>query len=98
MVWTYEKATEFNFPNITIYKRMKDGVQTGWRMNADAGYVFYDVTADDTEMDFETNQEVPVTYYSRVRYLQLKRDFTNFPFIAVPESEVDKKYIMGETE
>lgn len=93
--WTYEVATEFNFPNITIYRRLKDGVQTGWRMNANDGYVFYDTTANDVELNPDTMEETPVIYYYRVRYLSLNRDFTNFPFVAVPESEVDESYIFG---
>ena len=92
-VWTYEEATEFNFPNITIYRRLRDGVQTGWRMNANDGYVFYDTTAHDVEINPDTMEEIPVIYYYRDRYLTLKRDFTNFPFVAVPINSVDEKYI-----
>lgn len=89
--WTYEKATEFNFPNITIYRRLKDGIQTGWRMNANDGYVFYDTSANDFEIDPATFREVPVIYYYKVRYLTLNRDFTEFPFVAVLESETVKE-------
>jgi hypothetical protein len=89
--WTHEEAKEFNFPNITIYKRSKDGIQTGWRMNANEGYSFYDTTANDVETNPETMEIIPVTYYYKVRYLSLDRDFSQFPFVAIPDSEIPVK-------
>lgn len=85
-VYTYEIATEFNFPNLTIERKLRDGVQIAWRLTANEGYVFYDTTANDIELDPETMEERPVIYYYRVRSLSLNRDFANFPFVAVSES------------
>ena len=86
--WTYEKETKFNFEHITIYKRLCDGVQTGWMMEADNGYVFYDTTANNTYVDAQSGIVIPIVYYYRSRYLNLNRDFNTFPFVAVQESTV----------
>lgn len=94
-VYTFEVVTEFDFPNLTIYKKLEDGVQIAWQLNANEGYVFYDTTANDMEFDPETMEDRPVIYYYRVRSLSLNRDFSNFPFVAVPESEVNANYIFG---
>lgn len=94
-VWTYEVATEFNFPNITIYKRLRDGIQTGWRANANEGYVFYDPNEINLELDPETGEDIQVTYYFRVSYLPLNHNFANFRYVAVPESEVPADKILG---
>ena len=106
-VYTYEIANEFNFPNITVYKRFRDGELTGWRINANEGYVFYDTTEEyfDLQLDPETGLpmedengnpiEIQVNHYFRVAYLSLRHNFDNFSYVAVPESEVDENYIFG---
>lgn len=94
-VYTYEVATEFDFPNLTIERKLRDGVQIAWRLTANDGYVFYDTTANDTVFDPDTMEEIPIIYYYRVRSLSLNRDFTNFPFVAVPENSVPADQIFG---
>lgn len=97
--YTFVVAEEFNYPNITIYKKLCDGVQTAWRMNANEGYVFYDVNANDVETQFnpETGleEEVPVTYYYTVRSIPLNYNWNNFHWAAVPRDSVDENYIFG---
>ena len=94
-VWTEEIATEYSFPNLTLYKRLRDGEQTGWKLTANEGYVFYDRTESRTEQDPITGEEVPVTYYFRLAYLPLNANFDNFPYVAIPESEADENFIFG---
>lgn len=94
-VITYEVATDINIPNITIERRLSDGVLTGYRMTANEGYVFYDTTANNTELDPETNEEIPVTYYYTIGILSKNTNFDNFPYVAVPRDSVDENYIFG---
>lgn len=99
--FTFTLATEFNFPNISIYRKTRDSdnVQTGWRVNVNAGYVFYDIT--DNEFEYQEDPitgefiEVPVTYYYTIAYLPLNYNFDRFQFIAVPRDSVDENYIFG---
>lgn len=95
--YSYVEATEFNFPNITIFKQVRneDNVQVAWRANANDGYVFYDPNAGNTEWNEELFEEVPVNYYYREANIPLRFNFDNFPYVAVPESEVDENYIFG---
>mgnify|MGYP007115388186 CR=1 FL=1 len=91
----YEVATDLNFPNITIERRYYDGVHSGYRMTANEGYVFYDTTANDTELNPETMEEVPVIYYYTIALLTTNFNFDNFPYVAVPRDSVDENYIFG---
>lgn len=110
-VYTVEVATEFNFPNITVYKKLEDGVHYAWRINPNEGYVMYDTRDENYEpvidpdtglpqTDPETGEmiEVPVTYYYTVASLPLQYDFANFPWVAVLRSSVDENYIFGLPE
>jgi hypothetical protein len=94
-VYTFEVATEYNFPNITVYRKLTDGVQTAWRINANEGYVFYDTTANNTDFDPETMEEIPVIYYYTVASLSMRTDMENFHWVAVPRDSVDENYIFG---
>ena len=93
--YTYEIATEFNFPNITIYNRLVDGVKRGWRANANEGYVFYDTTAQDFEQPTPDSEPIPVTYYYTVRLFPTNYNMANFSLVAVPRDSVDENYIFG---
>lgn len=90
--------TEHNFPNLTVEGRYSDGVLVGYRLTANEGYVFYDSTANDTEMDPETMMPIPVTYYYTLAYMPINCNFANFPYVAVLRSEVDENYIFGGGE
>ena len=95
-VYTYEVSTEHNvYPNITVYDRFRDGVQSGWRFNTNEGYVMYDTTANNTELDPETMEEIPVTYYYTQYYANPNYNWNNFHWVAVPRSSVDENYIFG---
>lgn len=94
-VYTQELDTSFNFPNITVYKKLKDGVHYAYSVKANDGYVMYDTTANNTEIDPETMQEIPVIYYYTEFSCPKNKDFTNFTWVAVLRSSVDENYIFG---
>ena len=94
--YTYEISTEHNiYEGMTVYDRFADGVPSGWRVNADEGYVFYDTTANDTELDESGVVEVPVTYYYTLMHLSKYYNWANFPLVAVLRESVDENYIFG---
>lgn len=93
--YTYEIATEFNYPNIAVYKRLRDGIQNSWRIEANPGYVMYNTEANNMEIDPNTGLEVPVTYYYRSTTCPLNWNWDNFHFVAVPEGSVEENYIFG---
>lgn len=92
--YTHELSTEYVFPNISVYKKLKDGVQYGWRVNANEGYVIYDPNAPQIELD-ENENEITVFYYYTIKQLPLSFDFSTFPWVAVPRDSVDENYIFG---
>lgn len=107
-VFTYELATEYSFPNILLYKTLRDGVHVAWKVYPADGYVMYDSTAENYELqqdpetgelvqDPETGEfiEVPVTYYFVDVDLPLNYPFDSFPWVAVPRDSVDENYIFG---
>ena len=102
MAHTFIEATDLNFPNLTLYRRYNDGEHTGYRLNANEGYVFYDSTEETFELklDEETGNlvEVPVTYYYTLAYLTRNYNFDNFPYIAVPRDSVNENYIFGGSD
>lgn len=94
-VWTEELNTNYNFPHIDIFNRYKDGVLANYRATPQGGYVMYDRTANDVELDPDTMEEIPVIYYRTTAYLPLNANFDNFIYVAVLRSEVDENYIFG---
>lgn len=92
---TYQISTEHNnYPNLTVYDTLSDGVLAGWRVNANEGYVFYDTNDETFELD-ENGNEVPVTYYYTVGYFPKILDWDTFGLVAVLRSSVDENYIFG---
>lgn len=91
----YVIATDLVFPNITIERRYSNGEHRGYRMTANDGYVFYDTTANDVELDPETGEEISVIYYHTIAFLPNNFNFDNFPYVAVPRDSVDENYIFG---
>lgn len=94
-VIVYEVATDIVYPNITIERRLSDGVLSGYRFTANEGYVMYDTTANNTELDPETMEEIPVIYYYTIGILPTNFNFDNFHWVAVPRDSVDENYIFG---
>lgn len=89
-------STEHNiYPNLTVYDRIADGVAAGWEVRANEGYVFYDTTANNTDFDPETGEEVPVTFYYIIRMFPRNYNWANFSLVAVPREGIDENYIFG---
>ena len=97
-VYTKEIATEFTFTGIIVYRTLCDGVQTGWEIRVKEGYVFYDTTANNTELNEETELYEPVIYYYVIAALPMREDMVNFRWVAVPRDSVDENYIFGTGE
>lgn len=94
-VYIEEIATEFSFPNIIIYRVLADGVLASYRARTDKGYVMYNPNANDIELDPETMEYKPVTYYYVIKGMPKTYNFTNFPWVAVPRDSVDENYVFG---
>lgn len=90
--YTFELEKEFNFPHISIYRRLRDGEHVGYRINANKNYVFYDTLANDMEIDPNTLKSKSVTYYHYVAFHTRNYDFSKFHYKAVLENSVDKNY------
>jgi hypothetical protein len=89
------QPSQHTFPNLVIEERWSNGVMRGYRVTPAEGYVFYDSTANDTEPDPITGEDVPVIYYKTLAYLPSNCNFDNFPYVAVLRSSVDENYIFG---
>ena len=87
--------TSFNYPGIDIYRTTYNGEFDGYTAKAQDGYVFYDANANDTELDPETMEERPVTYYYTIRVFSKYYNMANFSLVAVLRSTVDENYIFG---
>lgn len=94
-VYTQEEATDIVFPNITVYRRYRDGVHCAYEVYTNDGYVMYDATANYTEVNPDTMEEIPVTYYYTWLTCPVSYNFDNFPWVAVPRDSVDENYIFG---
>lgn len=92
---TYELATDYNYPNINVYRRYYNGEFDGWKAETAEGYVMYNTTANNTELDPDTGLENPVTYYYTMTTLPKRYNMDNFPYVAVLRSTVDENYIFG---
>ena len=96
-IMEYILATDIVIPNISIYRTYYNGTHTGYRANANEGYVFYDKMANDMEYNPETGLETPVTYYYTIAILPLNTNFDDFHWVAVPRNSVDENYIFSDT-
>lgn len=94
-VYTEQIATEFNFPNITVYGKYADGELYGYEARPNEGYVMYNPNANDVEFDPETGESHPVIYYCAVAGFPKNYNFAKFPYVAVLRSIVDENYIFG---
>lgn len=95
MVYTQEIDTRWVFPHITVYKKLRNGEHYAYSVKANDGFVMYDTTANNTELDPKTMKEIPVNYYYKEYSAPLREDFSKFSWVAVLQSTVDKKYIFG---
>lgn len=98
-VYTEELNTNYNFPNIYIYNRYKDGVLSSYRAYPYDGYVMYSQSEVDTYPVMDENGNISyVTPYCTMVGLSLRTNFDNFDYVAVLRSEVNENYIFGGGE
>lgn len=91
---TYKLSEEHNkYKNLTVFDRFADGEAAGWRVDANEGYVFHDTTENSVEINPETMEETPVTYYYGNIHLPRRFDWANFSLVAVPRDSVDDRFI-----
>lgn len=88
--------TNYNFPHIDIWNITNDNNELlYYEAKTQTGYVMYDPNRHDIEIDPDTDEEIPVTYYYTSKALPLTFNFNNFPWVAVLRSTVDENYIFG---
>ena len=96
MEFDYVLSTDHNiYPNITIYEKYLNGEFCGWEFRANEGYVFYDTTEENVEMNPETEEEFSVIYYYTLASKPKIYNWNNFHYVAVPRDSVDENYIFG---
>jgi hypothetical protein len=87
--WTFPIDEQHNiYPNLTVHKRMRDGVQSGWRVLPNDGYVMYDTTDENWGVDPETGDLIPMIYYYTNVDLPVNFNFANFTWVAELRSNV----------
>ena len=93
------RPSDITLPNITVEDKYDDGELISHVLTANDGYVMYDTTATDTDMQYdpETGEyiEVPVTYYYRQVTYPVRVPVANWTFVAVLESTVPPDMIFG---
>lgn len=93
MIFTEEKATNLNFPNITVQTRLRDGEPCAYIAVANDGYVIYDTTAENYEQKSpDTDPEKVIHYYNKI-ICPLSYDFNKFPWEAVPIDSASSNHI-----
>lgn len=95
-VYTQELATDIVFPNISVYRKYRDGIHCGYEVYSNEGYVMYDTTDENYEYNPETGEMYPVIYYYTWLSCPVNKNFDNFTWIAVPRDTVDENYIFGD--
>ena len=89
----YEPNNNYNFPNITIYNILADGVLDGYEARANEGYVMYDendialAPLEDENGnpifdEYGNIIEVEVKQYYRLAGFPLNYNFANFSWVA----------------
>lgn len=93
----YFLPTDYNFPNLIVEGayNAETNAHINYRVTPAEGYVFYDSTAQDKELDPITGELVDVIYYKVLAYIHKNFNFDNFPYVAVLRSSVDENYIFG---
>lgn len=93
MIFTEEKASYLNFPNITVQMRLRDGVPCAYIATADDGYVIYDTSAENYEQKSPDSDPEKIIHYHSKIICPLSYDFSKFSWEAVSKETVPEKYI-----
>ena len=85
--YKYEVSPAHNvYENMTVYDRYRDGVPSGWRVEANDGFVMYQENEVHTEII--DGEETTVIYYCTVAMINPYFNWDNFDFVAVPRDSV----------
>lgn len=90
-----EVNPNYSIPNITVYNKYCDGEHYAFKVVPNDGYVMYDSTANNIELDPDTMEEISVIYYYRSSDIPLRSENYINVWVAVLETEVDENYIFG---
>lgn len=90
---TKELAIDVTYPHIDVYRTYYNGELNGYEACTHAGYVMYDTTATDIELNPDTMEEIPVMYYYTATYMPKNYNFNNFHYVAALKDSVDGTYI-----
>lgn len=95
--FVYEPTIGVSVPNITVENQFYNGVHIAYRLTANPGYVMYDQTEQNTTLDPDTMEEIPIIYYYRqVTYpIRYAPEVWQNRWIAVPENTVPADQIFG---
>lgn len=91
--YSLKLAEDIVFDNIEVYRKYKGGVHCAYEIKAKDGYVMYDTTANNKEMNPSTMEEISVVYYFTRFGAPVNYDFDKFAWKAVLKKDVDEKYI-----
>lgn len=89
----YELINTNSYPNINLYCRFDGESFSGWKFETTEGYVMYNPEEIYYEIDFETEEEIPVFYYYTQYITSAKYDIESFPYIAISRDLVNEQYI-----
>ena len=94
-VYTKELAIDILFPNISVYRKYRDGELCAYEVYSNEGYVMYDTTAEDYEILDPDSEPIPTTYYYTWVTFPRTFNFANFTWVAVPRNTVPEDHIFG---
>lgn len=79
-----------SYPHIAVYKQTKNGVQYGWRIQAEDGYLLMDSAESACEQSAPDAEPVAVVYLCPVIFCPLHYGFDNFSICAVKDEEASQ--------
>lgn len=94
-VITYEIASDITIENIKVERKYADGVQTGYRLTPNEGYVMHSPSLDVEVEDPMTGETHIEQYYYRLCIIPVARPVSTWDWHAVLESSVPADMIFG---
>ena len=95
MVVVYEIATDIVLPNITVERKITDGVHRAYRLTANEGYVLHSPSLDVEVPDPYTGETHIEQYYYRQATITVVQPVANWDWHAVLEDSVPADMIFG---
>lgn len=94
-VITYEDAKDIVLTNITVERKYADGVQTGYRVRSNEGYVLHNPELD-VSYEGPDGNIIHEQYYYRETIIPVQYHPSTWLWEAVPESGVPADMIFGD--